>query len=177
VVGLPHEVQGEEVAAAVVLRSQVGTQALREFVAQRLAAHKVPVRIAVVDTIPRNQSGKPLKRQLRAQLLRGPVVRVSQGEGNPLWQQVAAIWAGVLDLDEVDPDADLLELGASSLLATQLSARVRRVFGVELSVGEILQRRTLTQLVALVEAATGGASGRRPAAPPKIPRLPRPSPS
>lgn len=172
VVGLPHQVQGEEVTAAVVLRSPVPGRTLREFVAERLAPHKVPARIAVVDAIPRNASGKPLKRRLRAQLSRGRAPSTGPGDGNRVWQKVYAIWAEVLGDDDIDPDASLLELGGNSLAATQIIARVRRAFRLELSVGDVLEGRTLNQLVALVEEATSGA-GRRAAPPPTIPRLPR----
>jgi len=68
VFGLPHERLGEEVAAVVVPRDGVPVTAdeLRDHVAARLAAFKVPSRIAVwTDPLPRNPAGKVLKRDLR----------------------------------------------------------------------------------------------------------------
>ena len=64
VAGIPHPVLGEDVAAWVVLRENVETHALRSFVAERLADYKVPSTITVVDTLPRNDSGKVLKSHL-----------------------------------------------------------------------------------------------------------------
>ncbi|HXX91604.1 MAG TPA: AMP-binding protein [Acidimicrobiales bacterium] len=71
VVGVPHEVLGEDVAAAVVLApdARCTPDDIREFCAERLADYKVPRRIAVVDDLPRNATGKVLKAQLRSQLL------------------------------------------------------------------------------------------------------------
>jgi long-chain acyl-CoA synthetase len=70
VFGLPDRVLGEVVGAAVRLRSAASANDLRAHVAARLVAHKVPVRIDILDTpLPRNAAGKLLKRDLRARLL------------------------------------------------------------------------------------------------------------
>src|SRR5207248_7395680 len=57
VIGIPHQVLGEEVGAVVQLKSgaNAGEDELREFVGERLAAFKVPVRIWFVpEPLPRN---------------------------------------------------------------------------------------------------------------------------
>ena len=67
-VGVPHRVLGEEPAAVVCLKpGGAATEAeLREFVRERLAAFKVPVKIAFwPETLPRNASGKILKNELK----------------------------------------------------------------------------------------------------------------
>jgi acyl-CoA synthetase (AMP-forming)/AMP-acid ligase II len=55
---VPHPTLGEEVHAAVVLRSQVGERELREHCAQTLAEFKVPRRIHLLDALPRGATGK-----------------------------------------------------------------------------------------------------------------------
>jgi fatty-acyl-CoA synthase len=71
VVGLPHERWIEAVAGVVVLTEDVEPEALIAFARERLAAHKVPKSIHVVDALPKNASGKLLKRELRAGLAGG----------------------------------------------------------------------------------------------------------
>jgi fatty-acyl-CoA synthase len=68
VVGLPHERWIEAIAAVVVTHSEVSEQELIAFARERLAAHKVPKSVHLVDELPKNPSGKLLKRELRAQL-------------------------------------------------------------------------------------------------------------
>jgi long-chain acyl-CoA synthetase len=71
VVGLPHRVLGEEVGAVVQVTpgSSVGEEELRQHVAARLAAFKVPVRIDIRhEPLPRNANGKILKRELKEAL-------------------------------------------------------------------------------------------------------------
>jgi long-chain acyl-CoA synthetase len=67
-VGIPHKMLGEEPGAVVSLKPgmQATEDELRAFVAERLAAFKVPVRIIVLpDLLPRNANGKILKSNLR----------------------------------------------------------------------------------------------------------------
>jgi long-chain acyl-CoA synthetase len=68
VVGIPHRTLGEEPAAVVHLKSdtEASEEELRHFVAQKLAAFKVPVKIMFLpETLPRNPNGKILKRDLK----------------------------------------------------------------------------------------------------------------
>ena len=73
VFGIPDERLGEEVAAAVVVLhpgSTLDEDALRQFLAERIAKHKIPARIWFrTEQLPRNASGKFLKRELRSELI------------------------------------------------------------------------------------------------------------
>jgi long-chain acyl-CoA synthetase len=68
VVGLPDEMKGEIPAAFVVLRDDATLAAsdLLEFCRFSLAAYKVPRQIHFVDSLPKNATGKILKRELRS---------------------------------------------------------------------------------------------------------------
>ena len=68
VYGIPHERLGEELACHVMVKPgetlEVGD--LQRFVGARLANFKVPTRVTIVtEQLPRNASGKILKRELR----------------------------------------------------------------------------------------------------------------
>jgi acyl-CoA synthetase (AMP-forming)/AMP-acid ligase II len=64
--GVPDLKYGEEVEAAVVLRSVVTAQDLQAFCNERLADFKVPKLIHVVSAIPKNAMGKVQRRDLVA---------------------------------------------------------------------------------------------------------------
>jgi acyl-CoA synthetase (AMP-forming)/AMP-acid ligase II len=70
VVGMPHQVLGEDIAAFVVLNPgpEVTCDELRSYAAERLADYKVPRRIEIVDDLPRNATGKVLKAELKSRL-------------------------------------------------------------------------------------------------------------
>lgn len=67
VIGVPHERWVETPKAIVVLRpgQTVDAQALIEFTRERLARYKCPTSVEFVASLPRNASGKLLKRELR----------------------------------------------------------------------------------------------------------------
>ena len=68
VVGRPDERLGEEIVAVVVLKpdaADASAEQIIEFCRQSLAGYKVPREIRFVDRLPRNASGKVLKRELR----------------------------------------------------------------------------------------------------------------
>jgi malonyl-CoA/methylmalonyl-CoA synthetase len=63
VVGVPDAEWGERIAAAVVLStgSSLEVEDLRAWCKQRLAAHKVPSRLLILEALPRNAMGKVTK--------------------------------------------------------------------------------------------------------------------
>jgi long-chain acyl-CoA synthetase len=67
VIGIPHTSLGEEVGAAVVLKSgkSVELEELRQFVKGRVAAYKYPRRIWFVDALPTGPTGKLLRREVK----------------------------------------------------------------------------------------------------------------
>jgi len=67
-VPIPHQTLGEEPGAVVTLKpgADASEDELRAYVRGRLAAFKVPVRVLLTrEPLPRNPSGKILKRELR----------------------------------------------------------------------------------------------------------------
>ncbi len=72
VVGIAHHSLGEEPGAVVTLKPGMtaGEDELRAFVAERLAAFKVPVKIMFsADMLPRNANGKILKGEVKSLFL------------------------------------------------------------------------------------------------------------
>ncbi|OBK71067.1 acyl-CoA synthetase [Mycolicibacterium fortuitum] len=62
VVGVPDEDLGQHIVAFVV--GTAAPEALIEFVAQQLSAHKRPREVRLVDSLPRNAMGKVMKKEL-----------------------------------------------------------------------------------------------------------------
>jgi long-chain acyl-CoA synthetase len=72
IVGVPHESLGEEAVAVVNLQPGASVTAgdLQEHVRARLAAFKVPAHVVFrAEPLPRTQSGKVLKRDLRTEVV------------------------------------------------------------------------------------------------------------
>ncbi|MEP7124851.1 MAG: amino acid adenylation domain-containing protein [Byssovorax sp.] len=81
---------------------------------------------------------------------------------------VIAIWEEVLETRSIGPDQSFFELGGHSLAAMQIVARLRSVFGAEITLRDLFEGPTVRELVVAIAA-------RRPTThvPTSIPRLPR----
>jgi acyl-CoA synthetase (AMP-forming)/AMP-acid ligase II len=68
IIGVPHERWGEIVKAVVALRPEASAteDQLIAFCRERLARFKCPASVDIVEALPRNPTGKILKRDLRA---------------------------------------------------------------------------------------------------------------
>ena len=65
VIGVPDAKWGEAVKAIVVKKAEVTPDELIAFARERIAGYKVPKSIDFIDVLPRNPSGKILKKDLR----------------------------------------------------------------------------------------------------------------
>ncbi|MSO58918.1 MAG: cyclohexanecarboxylate-CoA ligase [Ilumatobacteraceae bacterium] len=69
VIGLPDDASGERACAVVVLKidSKLSQQEMVDYLRDKqLSMHKVPEQLEIIDVLPRNPSGKVLKKDLRA---------------------------------------------------------------------------------------------------------------
>jgi acyl-CoA synthetase (AMP-forming)/AMP-acid ligase II len=80
VVGVPDTVFGERVCAVAVLRegASLSIRALREWAGTQLADYKLPAELVTVSELPRNASGKVIKKQLAGLATEIPPERASR---------------------------------------------------------------------------------------------------
>lgn len=71
VIGLPDKLRGEYVKAFVVLKEgeECHSKELLRFMSEKLAAYKLPRHIEFIESLPKNSTGKIMKRILKDQLL------------------------------------------------------------------------------------------------------------
>ena len=71
---------------------------------------------------------------------------------NDFKKDIEQLWMDVLNVPAgtVTPDSQFLDVGGDSLKATQLRARLRERYGVEVPLSELLESVTVADLAALV---------------------------
>ncbi len=157
---VPHVTLGEDVAAAVVLRKEASVKDgdLQRFAATRLAQFKVPRQLLIVQQIPKSATGKVQRVGLAAELgLIGPDQAPPANTGGPitprtpLEEKLAKIWAQVLGLAMVGIYDNFFDIGGHSLLAAQVMAQIRIVFGKNLPVPALFRAVTVEQLAQLLQ--------------------------
>ena len=72
VIGIPDEVKGELAKAYIVLKrgTTATEQEIIDYVRGKMAKYKAPKMVEFVDTLPQGPTGKILKKELRAKVLK-----------------------------------------------------------------------------------------------------------
>ncbi len=129
-------------------------EALREHLRQALPDHMIPSAFVVLEEMPRTASGKidrrnlPAPRRARPDLAVPFVAPRSEDE-----RRVAALWAELLGVDRVGVGDGFFDLGGHSLVAVQVIARLRGLFGAEVPVRALFESPTVEGLVARLATA------------------------
>ncbi|SDL60726.1 non-ribosomal peptide synthetase [Nonomuraea jiangxiensis] len=128
----PHDVTGplgQNVFAARFKadRAPLDVSSLAGHLARRLPEYMIPAHLQIADELPLTRNGKVDTATLRSWLPRAAASRASAG-GPPrddLERELAAVWAEVLDVPEVNRDDDFFDLGGDSLVVAKLAATLR----------------------------------------------------
>ncbi|HEX4421468.1 MAG TPA: amino acid adenylation domain-containing protein [Kofleriaceae bacterium] len=136
-------------AAYFVARDGAAPRAsdLRAFVKDQLPEYMVPSAITKIAALPLLPNGKVDQRAL-------PMPDDNQAEladafvapRNALESQVAQIWSEVLNVSRVGIHDDFFAIGGHSLIATQLTSRIRKLFHVDLPLRELFAAPTVLGL-------------------------------
>ncbi|WP_030254705.1 MULTISPECIES: non-ribosomal peptide synthetase [Streptomyces] len=166
-----------------------GAEAIRAFLAERLPEYLVPAAFVPLEAMPLTVAGKIDRRRLphasvRAALRAAPgtagegETRGGTGTGgredaeggaggarDAVQEAVGQLWAELLGAETVGPDDDFFALGGTSLLAMEMLARARILFGIDVGRVRTLTRTLLREPVlrafarALQEARADGGTG------------------
>ena len=127
---------------------------LRERLKTTLPEYMIPAVFVRLDTLPLTANGKVDRDALpapdTADVLRDEPVTAPR---TPVEQRLALIVASLLDTSAVGVNDNFFLLGGHSLLGTQLIARVRDAFGVDLPLRALFDHPTVEALAAEVERA------------------------
>lgn len=128
---------------------------VRAYLRERLPAHLVPATLTALEVLPQTPNGKVDRSALPDPRAGGPAAgSVDEQPGTDLERAVASIWGRVLRMDPaaIARGQDFFELGGHSLLLTQVAARLRDEFEVDIPLRVLFDARTLGDLADLVGA-------------------------
>jgi acyl carrier protein len=124
---------------------------LRAWLGERLPEYMVPGAFVGLPALPLTANGKVDRRALPAAGGAGLAAAVAYAAPRtPTEEALAGLWREVLKVERVGVDDDLFDLGAHSLLAVRLIARIRDTFGVELPLRSLYEAPTVARLAVLV---------------------------
>jgi nonribosomal peptide synthetase DhbF len=149
---------GKFLVAYVVARagSTIEPAQLGRALAERLPQPMVPAHFMVLDALPLTLNGKLDRRALPA--LPEPSQAFRRRPQTRTEVRLAAIWSEVLQAPHIGRGDEFFALGGQSLLALQVVARIRDVFGLELPLKELFEQPTLQTLAAHIDRALAGGT-------------------
>ncbi len=125
---------------------------LRRYLQEQLPDFMVPNTLVSIPSMPLTANGK-VDRQALPQPHQARLERLATyvAPRTPIEQQIADLWAQVLNLPRVGIDDNFFELGGYSLLGIQVVSRLRQVFQVEILMSTLFQLPTIAALAERVE--------------------------
>jgi acyl-CoA synthetase (AMP-forming)/AMP-acid ligase II/acyl carrier protein len=173
---VPHPTLGEDVASAIVLRLHAAAtpKDIRQFALGRLAAFKVPRQVLIVRDIPKGPTGKLQRIGLAAKLglaSDAAATPVFVTPRTPIEQALAAIWAEVLQAEQVGAHDDFFALGGDSLQATRVLVRLRDTMHVDVDASRLFAAPTVAEMAEHI--ATLIPAGQAPPSRSAVVRVPR----
>jgi acyl carrier protein len=166
VVTVNGEEEQQKLSAYLVVKDGAGPSAgeLRRYLRTKLPEHMVPASYWRVEGLPLLASGK-VNRGALLDCGGRPLVDTEEQAGprNEVEAKLAEIWRELLQVPQVGMEQNFFELGGHSLLVLQVTARIRRMFEVELAVRSVFEAPTIAGLAREVEKAQAlGLKARTP---------------
>jgi acyl carrier protein len=132
--------------------AQGESQALHEFLRQRLPEFMVPAQIVFLGSLPLTPNGKVDRKALPAPGRDDAVAaRPFVSPRTETETRLAEIWASLLGIERVGMHDDVFDLGAHSMLAMRAVVRIREAFEVNLQLRNLFERPTVAGLAELVD--------------------------
>jgi acyl-CoA synthetase (AMP-forming)/AMP-acid ligase II/acyl carrier protein len=160
---VPHPRLGENVAAAVVLRTETNTttQEIKTFLSDHLAPFKIPQHVFVLPELPKGPTGKIARSELSAAMAHR--IRDVAPAESPLEFQILDIWHTLLCRDDqtlpcrddIGIDDDFFELGGDSLLAVKMVREIEAIARRKIPLSALRAIYTVRQLAAMIISAGG----------------------
>jgi amino acid adenylation domain-containing protein len=138
---------------------------LRRHLADLLPDYLMPSAFVPVPELPRTANGKLDSRALPAPKI--VATATSRPARTATEKVLCALFAELLEVDEVGVDDGFFALGGHSLLAARLVGRVRSALGIELGIRDLFREPTVAGLAGLVGTATAAGPVLRPYARPE----------
>jgi oxalate---CoA ligase len=154
-----HPTLGEELVAAIVPRSgaAVDTGKLRGFLEQKLSTFKIPNAIFCVASIPKNATGKSVRKDM-PKLLHALFESERRQPATQTERLLLQEWNDALARSDFGVTDNVFVFGADPLRAQRVCAAINAARGAGIGVKDIFRHPTVRQQSELVETFVSGPS-------------------
>jgi len=121
---------------------------LRDFLKERLPDYMLPAAFVFADSLPLTSNGKVDRKSLtESNYIQHADSHLEEGSGSEIETCIARIVAGALGMERVEPDQNLLELGADSLDLVTIVNHLEREMGFRPKIANLYHQPTIAGLI------------------------------
>ncbi|MEG4248113.1 amino acid adenylation domain-containing protein [Microcoleus sp. Pol10D4] len=131
----------------------LATEELRQFLREKLPDYMVPSALIILDALPLSANGKVNRKALPEPDAAIPEAKIFVAPRTPIEAMLARICCEVLGIEDLSITDNFFELGGNSLLAIQLTAKIRESCQIELPLCDIFAGRSLAVLAEKINDA------------------------
>ncbi len=147
------DAENKRLVGYIVTNEEIARSQLQEFLLARLPEYMVPSQFVVLEALPLTINGKLDAAALPPPTPENTLHDTFEAPCSVLETSVAEIISELLQVSDVGPDDDFFLLGGHSLLGTQLIARVRDRFQVNILLRTLFEQPTIRGLATAIEQA------------------------
>ncbi|MCG6903430.1 MAG: AMP-binding protein [Rhodobacter sp.] len=158
--GVPHDLLGEALSAAVVLAPSavLDAEAVRRAARNVLPASQVPGQVHLVDAIPRDRNGKINRKEIANSFARpdvGDLARQGAGDTGPAPDGAIETWLfdsfrRILRNDALDVNSDFFDQGGTSLDMMELLLEIEEKLGETIHLPALFNAPSVRRLAAFL---------------------------
>jgi len=134
--------------AATVKNLCITKESFKTYLQQSMPDFMIPSTFICLEALPLSFNGKVDRRSLENKSINIESSQTFVAPRNDIEQQLAAIWAEILDLEvaNIGVNDNFFELGGHSLMATQLLSRIRTHFAADLSMQSLFDNSNIADI-------------------------------
>jgi aryl carrier-like protein len=147
-----EEAARPSLVAYIVASGNVTEQRIEGFLRHQLPSANVGLKVVLLSELPRTTTHQIDYTQLQEPRRAETTVNLPVAPRTATEQLVAEIWCDLIGLEEAGVHDNFFDLGGHSVLVTQVVARLRKVFDLEVGMRTIFERPTIAELAETIES-------------------------
>lgn len=141
--------------AYIVLKKKVDTDKLREYLLNKLPVYMIPRYFVEIDEIPLSSNGKVDKKQLVSIKINKDAskatAKTTVNVTSDVQNQLIDIWKRVLEVDSIDINDSLFELGGNSVSLVIIQKEIEKIMPDKVKLMDIFTNYTINKLSEFIQ--------------------------
>lgn len=137
-----------QLIAYIASREEIKVTELRNYLRRFLPIYMVPQKYVLIEKLPRTHSNKINKKEL-IRIRNAKFLEINEKKMLPeseMEKEIYLIWKELLGIDKIGVDENFFEIGGDSLLAMQLTNRLRSKFQQNITLKDFFKNQTIRGL-------------------------------